>query len=102
MLPGRPSGYTVDQLDSLDNRASGAWLAVRGKAMKSIHAVYENGVFRPTEPVELPEGTAVVVAADELGVAPAQAARDRVYENLSRSYLGGEPDESERHNEHQP
>jgi predicted DNA-binding antitoxin AbrB/MazE fold protein len=27
--------------------------------MKTIHAIYENGVFRPTEPVDLPDRTAV-------------------------------------------
>lgn len=26
---------------------------------KTIHAIYENGVFRPVEPVELPEHTPV-------------------------------------------
>jgi predicted DNA-binding antitoxin AbrB/MazE fold protein len=25
---------------------------------KTIHVLYENGVFRPTEPVDLPESTA--------------------------------------------
>jgi predicted DNA-binding antitoxin AbrB/MazE fold protein len=25
--------------------------------MKTIHAIYERGIFRPTEPVSLPEGT---------------------------------------------
>lgn len=29
--------------------------------MKAIHAIYENGVFRPTEPVELPEHARVRV-----------------------------------------
>jgi predicted DNA-binding antitoxin AbrB/MazE fold protein len=27
--------------------------------MKTIHAVYENGVFRPTDPVDLPESSTV-------------------------------------------
>jgi predicted DNA-binding antitoxin AbrB/MazE fold protein len=30
-------------------------------AMKPIHAVYENGVFRPTEPVALPENSNVEI-----------------------------------------
>ena len=29
--------------------------------MKTIHAIFENGVFRPVEPAELPEGCEVVV-----------------------------------------
>jgi predicted DNA-binding antitoxin AbrB/MazE fold protein len=70
--------------------------------MRTIHAIYEHGVFRPTEPVELPEGTPVLVDASDAPLDAVQAARQRVYENLSRSYDGGDPDESERHNEHQP
>ena len=27
--------------------------------MKNIHAVYENGIFRPTDPVDLPENSEV-------------------------------------------
>ena len=27
--------------------------------MKKIHAIYENGVFRPTDPIELPENCEV-------------------------------------------
>jgi predicted DNA-binding antitoxin AbrB/MazE fold protein len=30
-----------------------------------IHAVYENGVFRPTEPVELPEKCQVRILIDD-------------------------------------
>ncbi len=70
--------------------------------MKSIHAVYENGVFRPTEPVELPEGTPVSVEALDMPLDAAQAARQRVYDILSRSYDGGDPRAAELHNEHQP
>ena len=29
--------------------------------MKVIRAVFENGIFRPTEPVDLPEGSEVTV-----------------------------------------
>lgn len=29
--------------------------------MKAIHAIYENGVFRPTDPVELPENCRVAL-----------------------------------------
>jgi predicted DNA-binding antitoxin AbrB/MazE fold protein len=35
--------------------------------VRTIHAVYENGVFRPTSPVDLPEGTEVRVEAPPLG-----------------------------------
>jgi predicted DNA-binding antitoxin AbrB/MazE fold protein len=70
--------------------------------MRTIHAIYEHGVFRPIEPVELPEGTPVLVDAGNSPADSVQAARERVYESLSRSYDGGDADESERHNERQP
>jgi predicted DNA-binding antitoxin AbrB/MazE fold protein len=35
--------------------------------MKAIRAVYENGVFRPTEPVDLPEGSEVRIEPIEAG-----------------------------------
>ena len=31
----------------------------------TIHAIYEQGVFRPLEPVELPESTHVIVTASD-------------------------------------
>ena len=75
-----------------------------GYAMiKTIHAVYEGGVFRPTAPVELPEKCEVefepriVAASSARNVALAQ-----VYELLSRRFTSGETDVAARHNEHQP
>jgi predicted DNA-binding antitoxin AbrB/MazE fold protein len=67
-----------------------------------IRAVDDKGVFRPTEPVELPEPCEVefeprVVASEEKA-----AALERVYEILSHRYDSGESDAAERHNEHQP
>ena len=71
--------------------------------MKTIHAVYEEGVFRPLEKVELPERTEV-----EFEPRPIESAKDQngsldaIYEILSRRYDTGESDIAERHNEHQP
>jgi predicted DNA-binding antitoxin AbrB/MazE fold protein len=74
--------------------------------MKTIHAVFEKGVFRPTEPVDLPEGKEVqVIAADEAepsGEATNSEGMDEIYEILSRRYKSGHHDTAERHNEHQP
>lgn len=70
--------------------------------MKTIHAVYENGIFRPTEAVELPEGTPVLVEASDAPTDAINAARARVYEILDETYAGGDPTESQRHDEHQP
>lgn len=72
--------------------------------MATIAAVYENGIFRPTQPVDLPEGTPVEVQPTPTASAlSAQAAaRRRVFENLSRSYETGDPYAAERHDERQP
>ena len=70
--------------------------------MKAILAIYENGVFRPTEPVELPEGTTVLVKPRDALPEAQQSARRRVFDILSRSYDGGDPLAAEQHNEHQP
>ncbi len=80
--------------------------------MKTILAIYENGVFRPTEPVDLPEGCEVTVEPKLDGpdqprpsdprfahLSPGQA---RIYAILSERYDSGQTDLAERHNEHQP
>jgi predicted DNA-binding antitoxin AbrB/MazE fold protein len=73
----------------------------------TIHAIYENGVFRPTEEVALPEGCHVTVApvSEELqkilaNVTDADMAE--IYEVMSRRFDSGESDVAARHNEHQP
>ncbi len=79
--------------------------------MRAITAIYENGVFRPTEPVDLPEGTPVRVEANgrepadqDLDSTPEQIeARRRVFEILSRSHDTGVPGNVlETHDDHQP
>jgi predicted DNA-binding antitoxin AbrB/MazE fold protein len=71
--------------------------------MKSIHAVYEKGVFRPTEPVDLPESSHVVFEPRVVNAGDKRAeSMVRVYEVLSRSYDTDLPDLAARHDEHQP
>ena len=71
--------------------------------MKKVHAIYENGVFRPTEQVELPEHSVVefeprvVVGEDETANGMAE-----IYEVMSRRFESGQSDVAERHNDHQP
>ena len=71
--------------------------------MKTIHAVYEHGVFRPLDAVELAERTEVefeprpVEHAEE-----GDANLEAIYAILSKRYKSGEHDVAERHNEHQP
>jgi len=89
----------------------------------TVKAIYENGVFRPTEPVHIAERTAVEVIVPETDArdvgkqietaaivhasaipangAPTEPMR-KIYAILSRSYETGRADLAERHNEHQP
>jgi len=72
--------------------------------MKSIRAVYEGGVFKPTEPVDLPEHCPVKVepAEEEAEVERKGQAQARIYEILSHRYDTGDANAAERHDEHQP
>lgn len=70
--------------------------------MKTNRAIYQGGVFRPLERVDLPEGTEVWF---ELHVAekldwPVPSAE--VMAILGERFNSGQHDVSERHNEHQP
>ena len=71
--------------------------------MKTIHAVYESGLFRPLEKVELPERTEVAFEPR-----PVTKGEDRnggldgIYAILGERYRSGEHDVAARHNDHQP
>lgn len=68
--------------------------------MTTIHATYEDGVFRPRQPVDLPEHCVVEF---EPRIVTSQAdGSERIYDVLSRRFVSGETDVAERHNEHQP
>ncbi|HUQ69944.1 MAG TPA: antitoxin family protein [Planctomycetaceae bacterium] len=79
--------------------------------MNAIPAVFENGIFRPVDPIDIPEGTRVdvvvpAIPASDVAVEPTPeqvAARKRVWELLSHSFDSGEPTNIlETHNDHQP
>ena len=72
--------------------------------MRTVRAIYEHGVFRPTEPVDFPEGSRVVVEAEPPAELPPidDEGLDEIYAILSCRYSDGEPDDAARHNEHQP
>jgi predicted DNA-binding antitoxin AbrB/MazE fold protein len=79
-----------------------------GSAML-IRAVFENGVFRPTERVKLSEGTEVQVQArdevlDVCGLVPPGTDEGliQIYKCLGQSYDTSDPEAASRHNEHQP
>lgn len=75
----------------------------------TIRAVFEKGVFRPTDPVTLPEGAVVDLevieeAVDVRSLVPPGTDEGliRAYEILARRFDSGHHDTAERHNEHQP
>ena len=68
----------------------------------TIRAIFENGVFRPIEKVELPEGCEVELEFRQLRESSDTAGLRAVYTILSRRHSSGEHDIAERHNEHQP
>ncbi len=69
--------------------------------MKAIHAVYENGVFRPLDPVDLSEHARVLVEPEQIVSDPAKGDTE-IWSILSRRFRSGHHDTAERHNEHQP
>ncbi len=70
---------------------------------KTIRAVYEHGVFRPTEPVSLPDGTEVdILTPDPQTAPPLDQGLAKIYAILGERYDSGHTDTAERHNEHQP
>ncbi len=74
----------------------------------TIRAVFENGVFRPTEKVEIPDRCEVEIDVRRVEprspTPPAQMSEGlaRIYEILGRRHSSGYTDTAERHNEHQP
>lgn len=71
--------------------------------VKTIHAVYESGVFRPLETVELPERTEVEFEPRPVAKPEDCNGRlDDIYAILAERYQSGEHDVAARHNQHQP
>lgn len=71
--------------------------------MRTVQAVFENGVFRPTCDVDLPERTEVEFELRIVEESPDEAShQNRVYAILSVSFDTADPDLASRHNEHQP
>jgi predicted DNA-binding antitoxin AbrB/MazE fold protein len=100
---GRTTKVAVGKQQRLSLRPEAAKMAA---PMSVIHAIFEDGVFKPTEPVNLPEHSAVEVHVPESAQRPAAdewfRANQRLTEILSRSYETGRTDTAARHDEHQP
>ncbi len=67
-----------------------------------VQAIYENGVFRPTRKVNLPDHCQVAVEIHQIQVMPEKPEIDDIYALLSARFDSGESDVAARHNEHQP
>jgi predicted DNA-binding antitoxin AbrB/MazE fold protein len=70
--------------------------------MSVIHAIYENGVLRPKEPIDLPEASEVEVEVRSVGTMAMEEDLDAIYAILEARFDSGEPDVAARHDEHQP
>ena len=70
--------------------------------MTTIHAVYEDGVFRPTQPVALPEHCRVAFEPRIVESEEAAPGLDEVYSLLNERFDSGNREVAARHNEHQP
>jgi predicted DNA-binding antitoxin AbrB/MazE fold protein len=70
--------------------------------MSNIHAVYENGVFRPVGQVNLPDRCEVEFEPRLVQPDAMRPGLDEVYAILAERYSSGEHDVAARHNEHQP
>lgn len=70
--------------------------------MSVIHAVYENGVLRPKEPIDLPELSEVEVEVRSVSPGSGGERLDAIYAVLEARFESGEPDVAARHDEHQP
>jgi predicted DNA-binding antitoxin AbrB/MazE fold protein len=74
--------------------------------MDTIHAIFEDGVFRPVTPVALPDKTEVefeprLVESEPCGT-ESDNGLDEIYAILSKRFNSGDSDVAARHNEHQP
>lgn len=72
--------------------------------MSTVTAIYENGVFRPLEKVDLPEHARVEIPLPSASEVPSSsaAALDAVYAAMDFHFRSGCGDLAARHNEHQP
>jgi len=70
--------------------------------MKAVHAIYENGVFRPLVDVDLPDQMEVEFVPHPVCRETNSNSQDIVYGILSQSFDSGESDLASQHDEHQP
>jgi predicted DNA-binding antitoxin AbrB/MazE fold protein len=86
-------------------RALGIRIGGKGaetRATSNIHTIYENGVFRPIQPVSLPDHREVEVEIRAIKTEQQPPSLNDVYAILAKRFSSGEHDVAARHNEHQP
>ena len=71
-------------------------------SMSSLRAIYEHGVFRPLETVDLPESSEVLIEPLIVAAPLSPTGRQRIYQILGQRFDSGEDDVAARHDEHQP
>ena len=71
---------------------------------QTVTATFEDGVLKPTQPLDLPARAQVRVTVELLPECEQVQGNgmSNIYEILSRRYASGHTDTAERHNEHQP
>jgi predicted DNA-binding antitoxin AbrB/MazE fold protein len=71
--------------------------------MGTVHAIFEDGVFRPINPVVLPDQCEVEFEPRVVQPQPSGTRKQqKIYEILDARFESGFTDTAERHNEHQP
>ena len=70
--------------------------------MKTVHAIYEKGVFRPLENVDLPNQTEVEFELRPVRPGTNSGHLDQTYAILSKSFDTDNTELAQRHDEHQP
>ncbi len=71
--------------------------------MAVFHAIFEDGVFRPTEPVDVPASSEVQLELVSVAPPDTDSRLDALYRLLLEGpWESGEPDVAARHDEHQP
>ena len=68
----------------------------------TIRAVFENGVFRPLEKVELPEHGQFEFEPRPLPLRGDETDMNSIYRIMSRRHASGHPDTAANHDDHQP
>lgn len=70
--------------------------------MSNVHAVFQDGVFRPVGRVDLPDPCEVEFEPRLVASGVDPKAGNDVYDVLAERYASGEQDVAARHDEHQP